>query len=251
MPSKPFLTWVAIFFSAFFSNPVCLGQPVDSLKIIHPPKKFGLVKKLAIPTVLIGLGIYGITDNNFINHDEIKEERNEYFAKFSHKVDNYLQFVPIAAVYVMDGFGLKGKHNWQQQSILLARAQLIMMGFIIPLKKLTHIVRPDSSAFNSFPSGHTAQAFMAATFLHKEFGKKYPWVSVGMFTLASSIGVFRILNNRHWVSDVLAGAGFGILSVELSYLLHKNKFRFGKGMPDALIPTYNNGSIGCTAVFKL
>jgi membrane-associated phospholipid phosphatase len=151
----------------------------------------------------------------------------------------------------MDGFGLKGTHNWQQQSILFGRAQLIMLGLIIPLKKLTQIVRPDSSAFNSFPSGHTAQAFMAATFFHKEFGKKYPWASVGMFTLAGSIGVFRLLNNRHWISDVLAGAGIGILSVELSYLLHKNKIRFKRGIPDALIPSYSRDGIGCTAIFRL
>lgn len=241
----------AFSFAAIFSFSFCSGQSGDTIKIKHPGKDHVFLKKIAIPAAFIGLGIYGTTDNNIINHDEIKEERNEYFAKFSHKADNYLQFAPIGAVYVMDGFGIKGKHNWQQQSILLARAKLIMMGFVIPLKKFTRVVRPDSSAFNSFPSGHTAQAFMAAAFFHKEFGKKYPWATVGMFTLAGSIGVFRMLNNKHWISDVLAGAGFGILSVELSYLLHKNKIRFRKGMPDAFIPFYNNGGIGCTAIFRL
>jgi len=247
----PFPKVATVLFVSLFSLSLCSGQSADTIKIKHPKKDRVFLKKFAIPATFIALGIYGTTDNNIINHDEIKEERNDHFAKFSHKADNYLQFTPMVAVYAMDGFGLKGTHNWQQQSILLARAQLIMMGFVIPLKKFTHVVRPDSSAFNSFPSGHTAQAFMAATFFHKEFGKKYPWVSVGMFTLAGSIGVFRMLNNRHWISDVLAGAGFGILSLELSYLLHKNKIRFRKGMPDALIPTYGRDGIGCTAIFRL
>jgi len=147
----------------------------------------------------------------------------------------------------MDVFGFKGKNNWKQQTKLLGGAQLMMMAFVFPIKKYSHVIRPDSSAYNSFPSGHTAQAFLAATFFYKEYGKKYPWVSVGMFTLASGIGVFRILNNRHWVSDVLAGAGLGILSVEISYLLLNPKNKLAKFIPDVIVPSYKNGAFICTA----
>lgn len=226
-----------------------MGQSSDSIQTSAPKKKHIFLKKFAIPITLIGAGIYGTTDNTIINHNEVREERFEYYSKFKHSADNYLQFAPAAAVYVFDAFGLRGKHDWKQQTILLGRAQLIMMAFVMPLKKYAHVLRPDSSSFNSFPSGHTAQAFMAATFFHKEFGSRYPWVSAGMFTVAGSIGFFRILNNRHWVSDVLAGTGFGILSAELSYMLHKN--RHFRGMPDAVIPTYRNGAIGCSMVFGL
>jgi len=150
------------------------AQGTDSAATVkHRTIKTGL-KTFAIPATLIGLGIYGTTDNNFINHDEIKEDRNEFFPGFSNKADNYLQFAPIAVVYTMDALGLKGQHNWQQQTKLLCGAQLMMMAFVFPIKKYTHILRPDGSAYNSFPSGHTAQAFLAASFFHKEFGKKYP-----------------------------------------------------------------------------
>ena len=44
-----------------------------------------------------------------------------------------------------------------------------------------------------------------------------PWFSLGAYTLATATGVMRVLNNRHWISDVLSGAGIGILSVELGY----------------------------------
>ncbi|HSN60844.1 MAG TPA: phosphatase PAP2 family protein [Ferruginibacter sp.] len=230
---------------------LCLAQSIDTVSTKSSGKGKFYLKKFAIPVSLIGLGIYGTTDNGFINHNEIKEERNEYFSRFSHKADNYLQFGPIAAVYIYDAFGLKGKHDWKQQTVLMGRAQLIMMGMIIPLKKYTHILRPDSSGYTSFPSGHTAQVFMAATFFYKEYGHKYPWVSAGMFTLASGIGAFRILNNRHWVSDVLAGAGFGILSVEFSYLVNRNKPGNKSAMPDAVIPFYDNGAIGLAARYKL
>ena len=45
--------------------------------------------------------------------------------------------------------------------------------------------------------------------------------------MATATGVMRILNNRHWISDVMSGAGIGILSTELGYafsdLIFKNK----------------------------
>ncbi|HAO64286.1 MAG TPA: phosphatidic acid phosphatase, partial [Porphyromonadaceae bacterium] len=61
-------------------------------------------------------------------------------------------------------------------------------------------------------------AFVAATILHKEYGMtRSPWFSVGGYALATATGVMRVLNNRHWISDVMAGAGIGIISTELGY----------------------------------
>ena len=236
--------------SLFFISCPALCQLPDSTKSLSAKRNHTFLKQYAIPAALIGLGVYGTTNNSLINNYEIREERSEYFPGFTNKADNYLQYAPIPAVFIMDAFGLKGKHSWQEQLALAGRAELIMTAFVIPLKKLTHVLRPDSSSDNSFPSGHTAQAFMAAAFFNKEFGKKYPWASVGMFTMATGIGVLRILNNRHWVSDVLAGAGFGILSVELSYVLHKRD-REKKKLPGVIMPSYQNGSFGFCALFKL
>lgn len=55
--------------------------------------------------------------------------------------------------------------------------------------------------------------------MHKEYGDRSPWYSISAFTVATATGISRILNNRHWLSDVLAGAGIGILSTELGYYL--------------------------------
>jgi membrane-associated phospholipid phosphatase len=216
---------------------------------VTQPRRF-MWKQWALPATMIGLGIYGTAvDNNIINRQEIREERNEYFAGFSNRTDNYLQFAPIPAVYVLDLLGLKGQHNWQQQTVYLLRSELFMAALLYPAKTFTKTLRPDSSARNSFPSGHTAQAFVAATFFHKEFGKKYPWASVGMFTVATGIGVFRILNNRHWVSDVLAGAGLGILSVELSYLFKPKPANNKHAI--TLLPNIEPNAIGGTLLVGL
>lgn len=94
-----------------------------------------------------------------------------------------------------------------------------MAGFVNSLKYTTHEIRPDNSSNNSFPSGHTATAFMCATILHKEYGMKSPCYSIGGYTLAGLTGVTRQLNNRHWIGDVLVGAGIGIISTDLGYFL--------------------------------
>ena len=87
------------------------------------------------------------------------------------------------------------------------------------LKYSCRVMRPDGSSRNSFPSGHTATAFMAATMLHKEYGHRSPWYSIGGYTVATITGVTRQLNNRHWMSDIMVGAGIGILATELGYFL--------------------------------
>lgn len=208
-------------------------------------------ERFVIPTALVGLGIVGTVDNHVINSKEIREERLENFPGFSHKADNYLQFAPVPAVFLMDALGYKSAHTVPDQLIYFGQAELIMMSMVYPMKMLTKVPRPDYSSNNSFPSGHTAQAFVAAQFFQKEFGHRYPWLSAGMYTLATGIGVSRVLNNRHWASDVLAGAGIGMGSVELSYLLGTHHRKHHAGMPPVIIPSYANGMYNCTMVVGL
>lgn len=92
------------------------------------------------------------------------------------------------------------------------------------LKHAAHVLRPDSSAYNSFPSGHTAQAFAAAALLSEEYGYRYKWVPYLSYGLASTVGILRIANNKHYLSDVLVAAGIGILSTKVAYWTHQYKW---------------------------
>jgi membrane-associated phospholipid phosphatase len=70
-----------------------------------------------------------------------------------------------------------------------------------------------SDSFRSFPSGHTTSAFAAAAAVSSETSRYWPgtrWV-IGpiLYTGAALTGVSRMYNNRHWMSDVLVGAGIG------------------------------------------
>ena len=85
------------------------------------------------------------------------------------------------------------------------------------LKKTTKIERPDGSNNDSFPSGHTAMAFMGAEFLYQEYKDVSIWYGVSGYVIASATGVLRIYNNKHWLTDVATGAGIGILGTKVAY----------------------------------
>ena len=69
-------------------------------------------------------------------------------------------------------------------------------------------------------TGHTANAFLGAHIAWKEFKDSSPVLAYSGYALATFVACSRLYNNRHWVADVVAGAGFGILSVELAYLTY-------------------------------
>ncbi len=87
-------------------------------------------------------------------------------------------------------------------------------------KSAARVMRPDGSTKNSFPSGHTATVFMGAELLRREYQDVSPWIGVAGYSVAAFTGFMRMYNNRHWLTDVLAGAGVGILSAEAAYWLY-------------------------------
>lgn len=149
-----------------------------------------------------------------------REMRNRSFPSFKTTVDDYIQYAPLLATWGLNLSGVQGKSSFKRLAVSNATSALIMAALVNGIKYTVREMRPDDTSPNSFPSGHTATAFMAATILHKEYGatKSY-WYSVAGYSLAAATGVCRVLNNRHWVSDVLVGAGIGIVSVELGYFL--------------------------------
>lgn len=146
-------------------------------------------------------------------------------------VDDYLQYAPVAAYLALDFSGVKARHNMLQRTVVAATSYLFMAAIVNTVKLTLPVLRPDGSAWNSFPSGHTATAFTGAHLLLREYKDTSPWIGIAGYAVATTTGIMRMLNRRHWLSDVAAGAGIGILSVELSYLLLPvfDKLVYGKG----------------------
>ena len=156
-----------------------------------------------------------------------RQLRNDFLPSFHNETDNYLQVAPVFILYGMKAAGVKSKSSWGRMLTSHAATVVFMFPLTRGLKTLFKVQRPDSSKPNSFPSGHTTTAFMTATMLHKEYGYLSPWVTVGAYSCATATGIMRMANNRHWYSDVLCGAGLGMLTTEFGYwigdILFKDK----------------------------
>ncbi len=160
--------------------------------------------------------------------------RNCVVPGFHYSYDDYLQYAPAALTLGLKACGYESRSGWGRMIVSDAFSAAIMAGAVNGLKYSVGRLRPDGSRRNSFPSGHTATAFMTATMLHKEYGWRSPWFSIGGYTAAAVTGVSRILNNRHWLSDVIAGGAIGIGSVHLGYFITDRIFK-EKGLYDGYV----------------
>jgi len=221
----------------------------DSIVTVNTKNTYKLdYRHLIAPTIFIGYGIVslesdGLKQLNFSTRDELGEHQPKHIT-----LDNYTQYAPAAMVYGLNAVGIKGKHNFRDRTIIYATSQLISAAFVLPLKHIVKEERPDGSNNLSFPSGHTATAFSSAQFMFREYKDTNFWLSISGYSLAVFTGVYRTVNDKHWVSDVVAGAGFGILSTELAYWLFPkiNGLLTGKEKKTAtlVMPYYQNKGFG-------
>lgn len=165
-----------------------------------------------------------------------QQTKHSLLTHFKTSIDDYTQYFGPALTLGLKLGGMEGRSDWPRFFASAAMSYGIMALLVNTIKYTAKEMRPDGSTANSWPSGHTATSFVGATILHKEYGlTRSPWFSVAGYGIATATGVMRVLNNRHWVSDVLSGAGIGILSGELAYALSDIFFK-GKGLRRNDIP---------------
>ncbi len=219
-------------------------EPVDTTVNGNPCwHKAVKITGVVLPSLMVAYGISsfyvdGIRQLDYDTHDEFIED--DYI--WHNAADNYIQFVPAAAAFVMKLAGVESRHKMTDMLIIYTLSNALEGGIVLSGKTLTKRMRPDGSTDNSFPSGHAATAFVAAEFLHQEFGYHSVWISIGGYTVATMVGFSRILNDRHWMSDVIAGAGIGILSTKAVYWIYPHLQKWlckkDKSRQAFVFPTY-------------
>lgn len=224
-----------------YTRPLFDGQRQRKLDTVTSKEWFKMTQ-VAVPLMLGGVAFEWAKQ-------PINDLRNAYVPTFRHKYDDYLQYAPAALMLGLKIGGVKSYSSWGRMLTADAFSVAIMATLVNGIKYTAKSQRPNSGSHNSFPSGHSATAFMAATMLHKEYGMRSPWYSVAGYTLATVTAYSRLLNNRHWISDVLAGAGVGIISTELGYwiagLIFKDKgIEWGKYDYDPTLPDRTPSFIG-------
>lgn len=224
---------------------IALQTITDTTIAAHKKTTKAELKKYIVPAVLFTYGLVtpSIKGLNKLDLD-IKKSTLDANAYKKTKIDNYTQYAPMASVYALNLMGYKGKNNLRDATVILLTSKIISTAGAKSIKYLSKRLRPDSSSNNSFPSGHTTEAFANATFLFEEYKHKNIWIGIAGYAVAAASGYLRIYNNKHWLSDVVAGAGLGIASTEFAYWLYpkfsKRLFK-SKANSTVLLPNYGNG----------
>lgn len=201
-------TNAAIPFS-YYKHNYLLGN--DSASISFRSDK--LLNRALLPAAMIGTGL-------IFSSSSLKEKMIHYDNDFNsdNSVTNIMRFSPAALMVGLKVCGVEGRSDWNRLIAVDGFASLMTCALTGVLKYSVKEERPDGSDNRSFPSGHAAISFMTATMLHKEYGETVsPWFSIIGYGTASAISLSRVYDNRHWCSDILAGAGIGIFSTEFSY----------------------------------
>ena len=221
----------------FLFNWNCYSITKDTLK----SKAF--FKKSIVPLSLICLGI--IVNKSDFEKNLQSDLRNIVGDNYGTRIDDYILTAPVIQMYTADLFGVKSKNHWFDQSKYLIISNLISSGITNKLKVYTKKVRPNGS-MRAFPSGHTTIAFTNAAVLFNEFNHSAPVLAYSGYAFATATGALRIMNNKHWISDVLVGAGIGILVTELVYYFEplKSFNPFKKSDRISFIPMVTNENYG-------
>ena len=221
---------VILFLSASLSSN---AQVQDSVKT----KKLWV--KAIVPSVLIisGTAIKGSDFEKNLQTNLRNKVGNDYY----FPIDEYLPYAPIAEMYIADLSGAKAKNHWFDQTKYLIISNFISQGIAQSLKRII-IPKITGDLQNTFPSGHTTFAFTNAAVLYNEFDQSSKVLAYSGYTFAVTTGVFRILNDAHKLSDVLAGAGIGMLVTHLVYYFEpfKSFNPFKKSRNITFVPSVNN-----------
>ncbi|MDB5116973.1 MAG: superfamily protein [Mucilaginibacter sp.] len=224
----------------------------DTVKHLHSKAAALIPPAVLITYGALSFAVHPIRQFDYYIHSEIEKSG----PNFHSTAESYFQFAPIVAVYGLNLVGIAGKNRFIDRTALIGLSGGILGGMEFVIKHSTHRLRPNNQDYLSFPSGHTSIAFAGAEFLAQEYSGKSVWYGVAGYTLAATTGVFRMYNRDHWFSDVVAGAGFGIISTKLAYLVYpyiRNELTHkGKdGKSTMVMPTYQDGAAGLSFAMEL
>lgn len=205
-------SWLYLF--TFFAS---VGQPLTRSSwqtFREHPTTFRWVA----PTVLVPFGLALSPDypNSHFDRFCLRSELQDKI-HFRTQVDDFLQYGPAMAWVGLSLAGVKGRSQSLDRVLIGEIAYGISSVVVLGLKRITNEFRPDGSNCLSFPSGPTANTFTGAALLDREFSEISSWIPVRAYAMATSTGILRMTNDKHWIWVALVGAGIGLLSTGVAY----------------------------------
>lgn len=232
-----------------FENPASLNARIDSKLRRGPDTDFRLTQLIA-PAVLLSSGIliHCFAHDSFDNY---MRDRALSWRGSSPRaiIDDYCQYAPFIFAVGLGTLGAEAEHSLVERAMVCALSAVSIAALTRTMKNTINSPRPDGSDTESFPSGHTGIAFTGAEFVRMEYG--WGW-GICAYALATGVGVLRLHDDKHWFSDVVAGAGTGILSAHVGeWLLNpvKRLFRMDVAVLPTVDPVYGRGGINLALKF--
>ena len=229
--------------------------------------------QLVMPGTLVVAGTAGLFSPVSEWKVDVRDRVREYALERT-AADDYIQYVPVAMAVAGDWIGAEAQHDFLDRVVLVGTSYVMMAAVVNGLKYTVVSVRPGKydevylqnnpnnltsqnapKTFNSFPSGHAATAFMGAELVRLEYGAESPWIGVAAYAVASGTSIMRVWNEKHWFTDVLAGAGMGMLSARVGWWLLPGVSRVARnvlgldathGQTLTVCPTASDGHPGMT-----
>ncbi|MEJ2164756.1 MAG: phosphatase PAP2 family protein [Desulfobacterales bacterium] len=193
--------------------------------------------RLDTKSALITLGVIGVGGVLYAYDEQIRD----FFQRNQSQEADYLAFgaeklgwqYAIGFVGAYGGVGYLVKNEKMQATGLLALEALTVSSSIsMTVKVATGRSRPmrDRGAYSfepfsgsrsdtAFPSGHATTAFTIAAVFADVY--ENPWVGVLTYSLAGLVGLERLYDDKHWASDIWAGAVLGTVVGKSVVYLHK------------------------------
>lgn len=197
-------------------------------------------RQLVGPIALFTLGAFSIGANAPLSRLDLRVRNAALALSGEHKitVDDYLQYLPAAMYLGLSPLPTKSKHTFPEKLCVAAVAFISEAALVNGLKYSIRKPRPNDIEHNSFPSGHTATAFTGAELVRTEYGWSY---GIPAYIIATGVGLMRVYNDRHWITDTLGGAAVGIISARIGYWmlpLSRKIFNLKSSSSMAIAPLY-------------
>jgi membrane-associated phospholipid phosphatase len=212
---KTYLRYFGLLFCWLVAGYLRAQAVGDTASVAAPPFSFR-PQSYVVPAALVATGL--VVQGRISR--QLQQRVQGTYPDFRTRSDKGLAFLPGAVSLGLSAAGVQGRHSLGEQVLLAALATVVAQGITQSAKRVIRYPRPDQLESDAFPSGHTTMAFTSATLLHQEYGHRSPWYSVGGYGVATSVAALRLLNNQHWLADVLVGAGVGIGATKAVYSLY-------------------------------
>ncbi len=129
---------------------------------------------------------------------------------FAHSGDSW--FLGLAMILLWR----LGDLSWKQWAVVQFAGIAVLAALVMGIKFLVRRRRPEgewgsiyrNTDPHSFPSGHAARSFLVAVLAS---GLGPAWLAIVLWVWAPLVALARVAMGVHYVSDIVAGAGFGVV----------------------------------------